>query len=63
MNHFRCFSIDVPSGMDADTGRGMAHCEGSQKTAVKAEFTVTFGAVKPAAPSIVSDPAKIRTLP
>lgn len=47
MNHFRCFSIDVPSGMDADTGRGMAYCEGSQKTAVKAEFTVTFGAVKP----------------
>lgn len=47
MNHFRCFSVDIPSGMNADTGIGMVDTiDNNQKTAIKAEFTVTFGPVK-----------------
>ncbi len=46
MNGFRCFAVDLPSGLNADNGQGMAVMEGGERTAVKAEMTVTFGAAK-----------------
>jgi len=39
MNDFTCFSIDLPSGMDADTGKPCGIC-------VRAAMTVTFGVMK-----------------
>lgn len=47
MNEFRCFAVDLPSGLNADNGQAMAvRADGKGMTAVKAEMTVTFGPVK-----------------
>jgi len=39
MNEFRCFSVDLPSGMNVDTGCAWGVC-------VHAQMTVTFGEIK-----------------
>lgn len=46
MNQFRCFAVDLPSGVNADTGCPMAVSDDGTMTAVKAEMTVSFGFVK-----------------
>lgn len=46
MNGFRCFAVDLPSGLNADNGQGMVCIKEGRMTAVTAEMTVTFGPVK-----------------